>query len=212
MGWKASVIIVKQPSSTISDEELLKMLGFANVSFSGDTTFEECMYPSDNSISLGYYNDCLIITDDYKLTTSLDLAKNPQSLSDYEKVLTQLYPDTEVLTVACHSGTNYHLYSLVKNGQKLRFKKAISDEPVIEYGDRIEEEEKVYAYSKIIDGQRMFRSQYRNEEVYEYTEDQFMEAFAFGVAKRHLGVMISTDEDEVLMFETPFKKYAAKKA
>jgi hypothetical protein len=38
-----------------------------------------------------------------------------------------------------------------------------------------------------------------------------LEDFAFGVAKRHLGVMISTGEDEILTFETPFRKYAVKK-
>lgn len=211
MGFKTSMIMVKKPSKTVSDEELLKKLGFANFSFSGETFLETCMHPRDNSINIGNYNDCLIITDDFQLTTSLDLTKIPQSFSDYEKVLTNLCPDTEVLTVACHSGTNYHLYSLVKNEQKLRFKKILSDEPILEYGDRIEEEESVYAYSKIINEQLLFRSIYRNKEVYEYTEDQMMEAFAFGVAKRHLGVMISTDEDDELVFETPFKKYAVSK-
>jgi hypothetical protein len=212
MGFKASMITVKQPKTTVSDEELLKKLGFTNVTFSGDTTFEECMYPNDKTINLGHYNDCLIISDDYQLTTSLELSKTPQLLSNYEKVLTDLYPDTEILTVACHSAVNYHLYSLVKNGQKIRFKKVVHGEPIIEFGDRLEEEEIVYAYSKIIDGQRMFRSTYQDDEVYENTEDQMMEDFAFGVAKKHLGVMISTSEDEELMFEIPFKKYTGSKA
>jgi len=212
MGFKTSMITIKQPTTTISDEELLKALGFTNIIFSGDTTFEECMYPSDKSINLGHYNRCLILTDDYQLTTFLELSKTPHLLSDYEKVLTQLYPDTEILTVACHSAVNYHLYSLVKNGQKLRFKKVVHGEPIIEYGERLEEEEKVYHYSKDIDGQRMFRSTYKDDEVYDSTEDQMMEDFVFGVAKRYLGVMISTSEDEELMFETPFKKYAVSKA
>jgi len=212
MGFKASMIIIKQPSATISHEELLKKLGFNNVSFSGDTTFEECMYPNDKSINLGHYNDCLVISDDYLLTTSLELSKTPDLLSDYEKILADLYAGTEILTVACHSAVNYHLYSLVKNGQKLRFKKVTHGEQMIEYGNRIEEEQNVYAHSNIIDGQRMFRSMYKDDEVYDNTEDQMMEDFAFGVAKRHLGVMISTGEDEELMFETPFKKYAVRKA
>lgn len=211
MGFKASMIIIKQPSATISHEELLKKLGFNNVSFSGDTTFEECMYPNDKSINLGHYNDCLVISDDYLLTTSLELSKTPDLLSDYEKILTDLYAGTEILTVACHSAVNYHLYSLIKDGQKLRFKKVVHGEPIIEYGDRIKEEESVYAYSKLIDGQRMFRNTYNNDEVYDNTEDQMMEDFAFGVAKRHLGVMISMEEDEELMFEIPFKKYAVSK-
>jgi hypothetical protein len=210
MGFKASMIIVRQPS-TIGDEELLKKLGFTEVTFSGDTTFEECMYPNDKSINIGHYNDCLIISDDFQLTTSLELSKSPQLLSDYEKILTNIYPDTEILTVACHSAVNYHLYSLIKNGQKLRFKKVVYGEPSVEFGDRIEEEEKVYAYSKIVDSQLMFRSTYKDDEVYDNTEDQMMEDFAFGVAKRHLGVMISTSEDEELMFQTIFKKYIASK-
>jgi hypothetical protein len=211
MGFKASMIIIKQPSVTIGDEELLTNLGFADVTFSGDTTLEECMYPNDKSINIGHYNDCLIISDDYQLTNLLELSKSPHLLSEYEMVLTNLYPDKEILTVACHSAVNYHLYSLVRNGQKIRFKKVVHGEPSIEFGERIGEEEKLYAYSKIINGQRMFRSTYKDEEVYEYTEDQMMEDFTFGVAKRHLGVMISTDEDEELMFETSFRKYTVGK-
>lgn len=211
MGFKVSMITVQRPIATISDEELMNRLGFTNVTFSGDTTFEECMYPSDKSVNIGHYNNCLIISDDYQLTTSLELSQTPHILSDYEKVLTDLFPDTEILTVACHSAVNYHLYSLVKNGQKLRFKKVVHGEPVIEYGERVEEEERVYAYSKIVDGQRMFRSTYKDDELYDNTEDQMMEDFAFGVAKRHLGVKISTSEDEELMFEIPFKKYAVSK-
>lgn len=212
MGYKISMITVKQPNSNINNEELLKALGFTHIAFSGDTTFEECMYPSDKSINFGHYNNCFIITDDYQLTTSLELSKTSHLLSDYEKVLSELFPHTEILTIACHSAMNYHLYSLVKDGQKLRFKKISYDQPIVEYGERLEEEEGVYGNSKVIDGQRMFRSSFRDDQVYDNTEDQMMEDFAFGMAKRHLGVMISTAEDEALMFETPFKKYTVSKA
>ena len=211
MGFKASMIIIKEPSNAISDQNLLSQLGFPDFSFSGDTTLEECMYPDDKSINTGRFNNCLIISDDYQLTTSLEQSNTPESLSEYEKVLTGLYPNSEILTVACHSAVNYHLYSLVKDGQKIRFKKVAHGEPLIEYGNRIDEEEKVYAYSKVIDGQRMFRSTYNDDEVYDNTEDQMMEDFTFGVAKRLLGVMISTEEDEELMFEIPFKKYVSSK-
>src|SRR4030095_428488 len=110
MGFKASMVIVRQPSSTIPDEELLRKLGFTKFTFSGDTTLEESMYPNDKSLNIGHYNNCLIISDDYQLTTALETSKNPQSLSEYEKVLTELFPDTEILTVACHMAVNYHLY------------------------------------------------------------------------------------------------------
>ena len=212
MGFKASMITVKQPTVGISHLELLNELGFTNINLVGDTTFEECMYPNDKSINVGHYNDFLIISDDYQLTTSLELSQTGSLLSDYEQALTDIYPENEILTVACHSAVNYHLYSLVKNGRKLRFKKVVDGQPTIEFGDRIIEEENVYAYSRIIDGQRMFRSPYKDDKVYDNSEDQMMEDFAFGVAKRHLGVMISTSEDEELMFETIFQKYAVKRS
>jgi len=205
------MIIIKEPSNEIGDDDLLRKLGFPDFSFCGDTTLEECMYPNDKSINLGHFNNCLIISDDYQLTTFLEQSNSAQSLTEYERVLTELYPNSEILTVACHSAVNYHLYSLVKDRVKIRFKKAVHGEPLIEYGSRIDEEEKVYAYSKVVDGRRVFRSTYKDDEIYEYTEDQMMEDFTFGVAKRLLGVMISTDEDEELIFDIPFKKYAANK-
>ena len=210
MGFKASIIIVKQPSATITDEALLQKLGFGGT-FSRETTFDECMYPNDNSINIGHYNGCLIIADDYQLTDSLSNSKNPESVSEYETALSQLYPDSEILTVACHSVVNYHLYALAKNGIRLRFKMVASEEPLTEYGERLEEEEEVYAHSKIIDGLRMFKSSNDDDDAYDYQEDQMMEDFAFGVAKRHLGVMISASEDEDLMFRTPFRKYKVRK-
>lgn len=93
MGFKASMIIIKQQAGAINNEELLKELGFGDIKFSGETTFEECMYPNDNSINIGHYNGCIVISDDYQLTTSLELYKTPQLLIDYEHVLTHLYPE-----------------------------------------------------------------------------------------------------------------------
>ena len=214
MGYKASMIIVKEPSTDIDDESLLKKLGFQDYSFSGDTALHACINPGDKSINIGHYNNCLIIADDHQLSALLELAKKPQTMCGYEKTLTELYPGSEILTVACHSGVNYHLYALVRNGQRIRYKKVVSGEPLIEYGEPIEEEEKIYANSKIIDGQRMFRSTYEDyddddydDDDYDNTEDQLMQEFTFGVAKRHLGVTISTGDDEELMVEIPFKKF-----
>lgn len=207
MGLKASMIIIKQPSAVHSDEELLTKIGFTNIRISGNTTLDQCIYPKDRSINIGRYNDCIIITDDYQLTDSLERSSEPHLLSNYEKTLAELYPGSEILTVACHSVVNYHLYSLILNDQKLRFKKVTAENPTLEYGNRLEEEETIYAHSQVIDGQRMFKG--IDENSYEYSEDQMLEDFVCGIAQRHLGVMILTEEDEELMFETPFKKYYA---
>lgn len=208
MGFKVSMIIIKKPSSAIAETDLLKKLGLPGFSFRGETSFDESMYPQDKSVNIGSFNNCLLICDDYQLTVSLDNPENTQALSEYEKTLTEIYPDSEILTVACHSAVNYHMYSLVKNGQKIRYKRISAGEPLFEFGSRLEEEDRIYSFSKIIGGQRMFRSTYKDDEVYDNTEDQMMEEFAFGIAKRHLGVMISTPDDDVLLNAT-LKKYSA---
>lgn len=210
MGYKASIITIKDPSTEISNEELLNKLSFSNFVYEGETTFDECMYPSDKSINIGHFNNCLIICDDYQLTTSIEMTKNAEVLGDYEKVLCEIFPGCEILTTSCHSVVNYHMYSLAVDGEKLRYKKVVSGDPVVEYGDRIFEEEEIYASSKMIDGVLMFNSRYDEELLYDNTEDQLMEEFTFGVAKRHLGVMISTGEEEELD-GVVFKKYVKRK-
>src|SRR5579859_1130821 len=207
MGFKSSFILISNPATAVPEPELLQALGFGNYAYAQDTTLEDCIYPCDKSISIGRYNDTLIICEDYLLTTKLETSKAPQALADYEKTLTSLFPGSEVLTVACHSGVNYHLYALAKDGQRLRFILISSETPVVEWGDRLEEETAIYSQSKLVDDALLFKSTWKEESLYEYTEDQMMEDFAFGVAKRHLGVMISHAEDEELMFETQFRKY-----
>jgi hypothetical protein len=210
MGYKASIITIKDPSTEITNEELLNKLGLSNFVYENDTTFDECMYPSDGSVSIGQFNNCLIICDDYQFTTTLEMTKNPEALSNYEKTLSEIFPACEILTTACHSVVNYHMYSLVVDGEKLRYKRVV-DGDVVEYGDRIFEEEEIYASSKMIDGALMFNSRWDKEQLYDNTEDQLMEDFTFGVAKRHLGVMISSGEEEELD-GVVFKKYVKRKA
>lgn len=103
------------------------------------------------------------------------------------------------------------MYSLVKGGRKLRYKWIMAEYPVREFGERLPEEEAVYGFSKVVDGQLLFRSTYKETDIYDMTEDQLMEDFAFGVAKRLLGVEISTVEGEELLDETVFHKYVAAK-
>jgi hypothetical protein len=168
---------------------------------------ENCIYPQDRSISIGYYNHSIIVCDDYLLTGYLEVTDDPAALAPYEQVLSSLFPDSEILTVACHGSVNYHLYSLVRNGKKMRFKRVVASGPILEHGRRLEEEEIIYADSRVIEGKRLFDSRWKNNSNHSITEDQLMEDFAFGVAKRHLGVKISSGEEKELMSATPFKKF-----
>jgi len=191
----------------LPEEVLLQHLDFPDLAFREITIMDSCIQPGDRSVNIGYYNDNIVICDDYLLTTTLEVTDDPVTLADYELVLSSLFPGSEVLTVACHSSVNYHLYSLVKDGKRLRFKRIVASGPVLEHGERLKEEETIYAASRVIEGKRFFDSGRQNN-THAVTEDQLMEEFAFGVAKRHLGVKISSGEESTLMFETPFKKFA----
>lgn len=205
MGFKSSMITVNnQPAERVSDRVLLDHLGFGHYEDAGETTLEACLLPMDESINIGYFNNHLIICDDYLLSDRLERLTGFAQLSDYERTLSSLFPQSEILTTSCHSGINLHMYTLIQNGERKRFKAVTSESPVMEYGELLEEEKKLYKQSAMINGKRVFKS---GDNTYDCTEDQLMEAFTFGIAKRHLGVMISTAEDEQLMFATTFRKY-----
>lgn len=206
MGYKISMISVKQPSSQLREDDLLLHLGFENLVLSGNTTLDACMYPMDKSVNIGAYNSCMLICEDYQLTNKLEAPVRLDALSDYERILSGLYPGSEILTVACHSVVNYHMYSLVKDGKKIRFKSVSSGSPVLAYGEELEEEKEIYAQSAVINGERLFRDP-RFTDKFEYQEDELMEDFTFKVAARHLGVDISAENGEELLNETLFKKY-----
>jgi hypothetical protein len=206
MGFKASMIIIHRPTMLLPEEALLEYLNLNGLVFRETTTMDNCMQPGDKSINIGYYNDSIVICEDYMLTTFLETTNNPAALAGYEETLTTLFPGSEILTVACHSSVNYHLYSLARDGKRIRFKRIVATGPVLEHGDLLEEEAPIYASSRLIDGKRYFESPLQSN-THAVTEDQLMEEFAFGVAKRHLGVKISSGEETALMFETPFKKF-----
>jgi hypothetical protein len=207
MGFKSSMVTVSNPSVTLTERDLLNKLGFTNFELVEATTLEECMYPGDNSLNIGYYNNCLIICDDDLLSGGLETATTIDTAAGYEQTLSALFPGSEILTTSCHSGVNFHLYSMVKDGKRLRFKAISADNPVREYGRHLPEEDTLYKLSKVVDGRRLFTSTYQEEEQYEFEEDQMMEAFTFGMAKRHLGVSLDHNESEELTFNIPFNKY-----
>jgi len=207
MGFKASMIIVHRPSMLLPEEVLLEHLALPDLVFRETTNMDSCIYPGDQSVNIGYFNDSIVICDDYMLTTSLEITDDPAALADYEQVLSALFPGSEILTIACHSSVNYHLYSLARDGERVRFKRVVASSPILEHGQLLEEEKQIYASSRVINGRRLFEGRLTDHNQ-AATEDQLMEDFAFGVAKRHLGVKISSGEEGALMFETPFKKFA----
>lgn len=205
MGWKASMIIIENPDNFDDEISLLKAIGKSNFKFKDETTLDECIYPRDKSISIGRYNGNIIISEDYQITTkTLEKAEN-LNLTIEEENLCKMFPNSEIVTIACHSVVNYHGYSLIKNGKKLRLKVISSETPLIEFGQKLKEEEKLYSASYQKEGTNFWKDATDPNE--EYSEDQLMEDFTFGIANRRLGVYIDQIEGEELMEKVRFNKY-----
>ncbi len=209
MGWKVSMIIIENPDNFDDDTSFLKAIGKSNFKFQEEITLEECIYPRDKSISIGRYNGNIIISEDYQITTkTLEKADN-LNLTIEEENLCKMFPNSEIVTVACHSVVNYHGYSLIKNGQKLRLKVVSSDTPLIEFGLKLKEEEKLYSTSYQKEGANFWKDETDPSE--EYSEDQLMEDFTFGIANRRLGVYLDQIEGDELMEKVRFNKYVKDK-
>lgn len=205
MGWKSSLIIIENKEHFTDEEAVLKAIGKSNYTFDKELTLDECIYPNDASINIGYYNGNMIISDDYQITkNALERATSLQ-LTKEEKGLVSLFPKVEIVSVACHSAINYHGYSFIQYGRKKRLKIISSDTPIIEFGERIEEEQEIYKTSYSRDNKNYWKSEYDPED--ELTEDQLMEAFTFGIAKRRLGVLLYEGSGEELMEKVLFKRY-----
>lgn len=199
MGFKTSLVIIQNPDSFSNEKELLKTLALSNYKYTEDTTFDQCMYPRDESINIGYYNNCIIIADDYLLTDQFIA----QKVHPVERHLMALFPKSEILSVMCHSVVNAHGYVLLKNKRKVRAKLLIDGTMRFNKGKLIDEEEPIYARSVMRDGERIW-PQSDNPEDY-YLEEQLMEEFTFGVAARLLGKRIDSAGDT--FWDLPFRKY-----
>lgn len=202
MGWKASLIIIENKEGLIDENAILQAIGKTNYEFEEETTLEECINPMDESFNIGLYNGNIIICDDHQITSWALEGLDELNLSREEKGLAELFPDSEIINVACHSAVNYHGYSVIKNGKKERLKVITAERPKIEFGKRINEEDEIYLNSFQKEGQNFWKE---GEDV--YGEDELMEDFTFGIAKRRLGVRIDQSDGDELMLKVQFKKY-----
>ena len=186
-------------SSTVEES-----LGFEHFELTEQTTFEKILNPEKNKIGIGHYNGNLIICDGYVLTNKSIGENKNLNLVDYEKSLVELFPKSEIITVSCVSSVNFHGYSLIQDGEKIRIK-FIDSEMKQEYGNRFEEENEIYntAYEK--DGELFWIDENNEDET--YTEDQLLEDFTFKIAKRRLKVRIDTVESDDLFENTVFNVF-----
>lgn len=202
MGWKASMLIAQNTSGIKTAEEIVQKLDGNYYELAGETALDACINPRDESIYIGLYKDNLIVTLDaeYILMSIIDGG------GGIENTLHELCPGGEVMGVFCQSTTNMHGYFLNKDGDRVRHKIISFDGPRMESGERFEEELEIYKDVKK-DENGVDYWQFGDENSSRFEENQLMENFTFGVAKRLLGVKLDTSEGDDLMFQVKFKKF-----
>ena len=199
MGWKAFSILIK-PAVDISHEVLLQTLGFTNFTKTDDEPYDVAIYPEKGKIFIGNYNDTLIISE-----FNLPEQFFSEGLTEIEKKLINVFPNSEICAVSLHSGTNYWAYSIIKNGRKIRARMGDADNgTTLDYGEPVEEELELLSKAKLDNnGQRQYFLDDNSDEP--YSEDQVGENFVFEIYKRYTGE--SLDRNDEFLFETTLSGY-----
>lgn len=203
MGWKISAIIIKNPIE-IEPIQLVTKLGFKSIKETENQLFETAMYPDDNHIYIGKYNDNLILCEG-ELTFDFFDKRN----SKIENCLFEIFPNSEICTVVLHSYNNLWGYSISINGIKKRIRFGSSEDGTIEdYGNPLDEELDLLSKSFLNeDGERVYTF---DDSTDEYSEDQVGENFVFAICKRYFGQELDVADD--ILFETQMTGFTFEKS
>jgi hypothetical protein len=203
MGWKASVIIVNKPTQ-VDNEELLKDLGFINLTKIKDELFEVAMNPKNKTVYIGSYKDNLLICD-----PDIPMLYFGEEETTTEKFLKQKFPNSEICSITLNSVVNLWAYSVTKNGQKLRAKAGSSEDGTfLEFGEPLDEEKELLSKSKLDkNGNRIYI--FDNSPDQPFDEDQVGENLVFSICQRYFGEELDSADD--LLYETTLTGYKYKK-
>jgi len=200
MGWKASVIIVHKPMQ-VNDEQLLKELGFDRLVKIKDELFGAVINIYNHRVYIGNYKDNLLIC-----VPAIPMQIIESDETEAEKVLTKLFPDSEICSIVLHSTVNLWGYAIIKSGERIRVRAgSAEDGPFIDSGEPLEEEKKILSKSVIDEaGQRTYVFEEIDNEV--MTEDQVGESLVFAICSRYFGEEL--DYADALLFETTLRGYS----
>ncbi len=203
MGWKASTIIIHKPTQ-VDNEELLKELGFGNLTRIEDEPFEVAINPDDNKVYIGSYEDNLLVC---APDIPMQFFEDFETLT--EKILKQTFPNSEICSIVLQSTVNLWGYSVTMNGQKIRARAGSSDDGTfVEFGEPLDEEKELLSKSRMDEnGNRIYWLDDFPDEP--FNEDQVGENFVFSICKRYFGVEL--DSADNLLFETILTGYKYKK-
>jgi hypothetical protein len=199
MGWKASTIIIHKPTQ-VDNLELLKDLGFNNLTKIEDEPFEVAINPDNNRVYIGTYKDNLLVC---APDIPMQFFEDSETLT--EKTLNRIFPNSEICSIVLHSTVNLWGYSVTKNGQKIRARAGSADDGTfVELGEPLDEEKELLSKSKIDEnGNRIYLFDDFPDEL--LNEDQVGENFVFSVCKRYFDEEL--DSADELLFDTTLTGY-----
>lgn len=178
MGWKISAIIINSKKD-IEEKQLLNLIGYKSLKELTPKVFDEIMMPPENEVYIAKYKENWIICEQ-----DLAIKSFEEDISNEEKILTNYFKDTEILSLALHSAVDFWGYSIVENGKKLRVKASASQEGVfIDIGEPLKEEQ--------------------------FNEEPLGEDLVLEVSSRYLGEPLNVDGK---LLETKFNGYAFSKS
>ena len=199
MGWKASTIIINKPTQ-VDSEVLLKTLGFDNLTKIEDEPFEVAINPDDNKVYIGTYKDNLLIC-----APDIPMQFFEDNETQTEKILNQIFPNSEICSIVLHSTVNLWGYSVTQNGRKIRARAGSADDGTfVEIGEPLEEEKELLSKSKLDDnGNRIYLLDDFPDEP--FNEDQVGENLVFSICKRYFDEELDRADD--LLFDTTLMGY-----
>lgn len=207
MGWKTSIIIASQRSSTRLASEAIHDATFAdrialalpgNFSFVGKATFEAGAYPSNGNLYIGAYSDAIIIGH-IDFAGSCFSGRVPPIIKSIETIL----PNATSLALQLHSVVNLYGYALFENQTLIRGRAGSADDGVfLDLGEPIAEEQAFFAKSVTNeDGEQVWCEEYDGD-VEELDHSCMGEEFVFEVSRRFFGERFdSFDHDRLEMSE-----------
>ncbi len=188
MGWKTSLIFIKNIPDIVSDKQVLDALLQPAWMHTKDASFEEAMNAEDGKTYIGRLNDTLVIGH-----SEIPLEFISDGLSAYEKNLDNLSPQNlEICGISLQSTVNHWGYGVIANGQKIRARGGNYQKPLFfDYGNPLPEEEPLLSTLIIKEN----GSHFYNIDGNEYTDDQVGENFVFALTKRYIGVSLNSGDN-----------------
>src|SRR6186713_1887031 len=151
MGWKASMLIVNNPTA-VDNYTLLQELGFKNLTKIQDEPLDAVIYPKSGRVYIGTYKGNLVIcANDF---AEDDFLKDQNA--EVKQVLAKVFPSSEICAIALHSVVNLWGYVVMQGGKTLRARAGSSEDGTfVEVGEPLEEEKEQLSKSTIgKDGKR----------------------------------------------------------